>query len=121
MLKRDRELMKEIANKLSTYREIVRIIAYGSRVRGNNRDDSDFDILIIVNKKDGVIKGKIIDIIYDYELDTGISFSIKIYSEEELRINEGLGSPFIKSIKEEGIIFYDAEQKRKRDTCKVSP
>ena len=119
MLRKDMKLIKEIVRQLSTCKEIVKVIAYGSRVRGDNRIDSDYDILIIVNHKDRSIKNKIIDIVYSYELEKDISISIKILSTHEFKTNESLGSPFIKSVNEEGITIYDAEQRRKKEPCPI--
>ncbi len=91
-----------------------------SRARGDFRGDSDFDVLIVVDEKSRELKNKIIDIFYMYELATDISFSLTIRSQEELKFHERLGSPFLNSIKKEGIIFYDSRQRREEDALKVS-
>jgi len=120
MLKKEIAILDSIVGKLSSDKRIRKIIAYGSRVRGDHRGDSDLDVLVIIDKKDKKIKDKILNIFYSYELETDLSFSITILSREELEFNEHLGSPFIQSIKKEGIIFYDSECRRKKGSIKIS-
>jgi predicted nucleotidyltransferase len=89
-------------------------------VRGDYRGDSDLDVLVIIDKKDKKIKNKILNIFYSYELETDLSFSVTIFSLEELEFNERLGSPFIQSVKKEGIIFYDSERRGEKSPIKIS-
>lgn len=120
MFKKEMDILQEISKKLSPDRRILKIIAYGSRVRGDFESDSDLDLLVVVDKKDREIKEKILDIFYSYELKTEISFSVTILSKGELEFNERLGSPFIKEIKKEGLILYDSEQGREKSALKIS-
>jgi predicted nucleotidyltransferase len=120
MFKREMDILQEMANDFSAYKGIIKAIAYGSRVRGDYIGDSDLDVLIIVDKKDKALKDKILDLVYSYELNNDLSFSITIFSLSEYKYNEQLGSPFMKNIKKEGIIFYDSGKRRKKNTFKVS-
>jgi len=120
MFKKEKNILQEIAEKLSADKRILKAIVYGSRVRGDFRGDSDFDILVVVDKKSRELKDKIVDIFYAYELATDMSFSLTIRSQDELNFNERLGSPFFENIKKEGIIFYDSQQRREEDALKVS-
>jgi len=120
MFKKEREMLREISEKLSANRNVLKIIAYGSRVRGDYKGDSDLDVLVLVNKKDKSLRDKIFSIFYSYELETDIPFSATILSLEELEFNEKLGSPFIGSIKEEGITIYDSQYRREKGAIKIS-
>jgi predicted nucleotidyltransferase len=120
MFKKEKAILQAIVEKLSVDVRILKIIAYGSRVRGDYRGDSDLDVLVIVDKKDKKIKDKILNIFYSYELETDLSFSVTIFSLEELEFNERLGSPFIQSVKKEGIIFYDSERRGEKSPIKIS-
>lgn len=120
MFQKERDVLQKISEKLSTDRRILKAIAYGSRIRGDYRGDSDLDVLVIVDKKDREIKEEILNFFYSYELETDISFSVVIFSLEELEINERLGSPFIKNIKREGLTIYDSTGRGKKDAFKIS-
>lgn len=120
MFKKERDILQGISKKLSPDRGILKVIAYGSRIRGDFRGDSDLDLLVVVDKKNREIKEKILNIFYSYELKTEISFSVTILSRRELEFNERLGSPFIKEIKKEGLILYDSERKREKSALKIS-
>lgn len=110
MFEKEKRIFREIADKLSADERILRAILFGSRVRGDFRGDSDFDVMVIVDQKTQELKHKIIDIFYSYELATDISFSLMIRSREEVEFNKKLGSPFFKNIEKEGVVFHDSGQ-----------
>jgi len=109
MLEKEKRVLAFIAETLSQERAVRRIVAYGSRVRGDFREDSDFDIFVLVSKKTPALKDAIRGVFYDYEMEHEVPFSVAILSREEYDINAALGSPFIKSLIEEGVVIYDAE------------
>jgi uncharacterized protein len=77
---------------------------FGSRARGDNRSDSDWDILILVNsgKVTNEIEDQFRDGLYDLEIECGQIISTFIYPkdfwESSLRY-----SPLYKNVKKEGI------------------
>jgi len=119
MFLKEKRILSDIAEVLSSEPSVLKIVAYGSKVRGDFRGDSDFDIFVLVDRKSLYIKNKIIDVFYDYELRFDIPFSVSIFSKEEFDFNDAMGSPFIKSIKEEGIVIYDAQQRREEVPLKI--
>lgn len=91
----------------SLIREIepdARIILYGSTARGNSNEDSDIDLLILVNKNyiSRQEEKKIKYPLYDLEFDTGQIISPFIISALEWE-NKHSFTPLYKNIKEEGI------------------
>ncbi|MBI5026071.1 MAG: hypothetical protein HZC12_04925 [Nitrospirae bacterium] len=48
-----------------------------------------------------------------------IPFSVIILSKKEFDFNASISSPFIESINEEGVIIYDAQQRRQEGTLKI--
>lgn len=77
---------------------------FGSRARGTNRSDSDWDILILIdsNKVTNEIEDNFRDGLYDIELDCGQIISAFIYPkdfwESSLRY-----SPLYRNVVKEGI------------------
>jgi len=60
------------------------VYLFGSRARGNNRTNSDWDILILIDNKS--VTNEIDDLfredLYDIELDSGQIISTLIYTKE---------------------------------------
>ncbi|MBI4653931.1 MAG: nucleotidyltransferase domain-containing protein [Nitrospirae bacterium] len=119
LFSKEKKILSDIAEALSHEPSILKLIAYGSRVRGDFHGDSDLDVFVLVDKKTRYIKEKIIDIFYKYEMSYDISFSISIFSKDEFDFNNAIGSPFIKAIKAEGVIIYDAQLRREKVPLKV--
>ena len=91
------ELLKEIKERLQLEFPgiIEKVILFGSQAKGKANEDSDYDILVIINKKyDWKIKNKIVDLIYDFDLKYDILTDIKTISSEELNTIKGK-QPFI--------------------------
>jgi predicted nucleotidyltransferase len=60
------------------------IILYGSRARGDEKEDSDWDILILTNyPTDLKVESKFRDKLYELELETGETFSVFAYSKND--------------------------------------
>ncbi len=77
---------------------------FGSRARGEEIPDSDWDILILVesDKVTNEIEDKFRDELYDIELDTGQIISTFIYSKNQW--NSSLKfSPLYQNVKLDGI------------------
>lgn len=82
---------------------IDRIYLFGSRARGNEKPDSDYDLLIVVNHLDVKFREKIYDIVIDILLETGKLISLKIFAREEFRKLSQAHTPFMENIQREGI------------------
>lgn len=74
MKKSDQEIFSLLKQKA---REVIppdgRLILFGSRARGDNREDSDWDLLVILNKDELTWedRNEISDAFYDLELEIG--------------------------------------------------
>jgi predicted nucleotidyltransferase len=80
------------------------IYLYGSRARGDNRKDSDWDILVISSgdKVDFDYESDLRDPIIDIELESGEIISLLVYSKSDWR-NKKTISPLFANVIEEGI------------------
>jgi predicted nucleotidyltransferase len=82
------------------------IILYGSRARGEAKDDSDYDILVITEgKKDHKIKNVIYDELSDIFMETDQWVSAFIIDRESWESPVAKGSPFYKEVSHEGIVL----------------
>jgi len=77
---------------------------FGSRARGDNRPDSDWDILILIDNLDitNEIEDKFRDDLYNLELESGQIISTFIYSKNYWE-NRLSFSPLFRNVKREGI------------------
>jgi uncharacterized protein len=85
--------------------QIRRLVLFGSRARGNHRTDSDYDVLVVVMKKDNQLRDALYDAVMDVLLAHGRLVSLKIYDEREFARLQFLQPPFMKRIADEGILL----------------
>jgi len=80
------------------------VFLFGSRARGDNRPDSDWDILILIDNINitNEIDDKFRDDLYNLELESGQIISTFIYSKDYWQ-NSLSFSPLYKNVKKEGI------------------
>jgi len=79
------------------------VILYGSRARGDERADSDWDILILTDYPvDLATEEKFRDKLYDLELEIDEPLSVFIYSKNEWKRRQKI-TPFYRNVNKEGI------------------
>lgn len=84
MSKRD-IIIRKIQELTSNKYPDAEVYLYGSQARGDAKQISDWDLLILLNTKNVpfTLETKIMDEFYEIELETGEIFSPLIYSKEE--------------------------------------
>jgi predicted nucleotidyltransferase len=103
MKDKTQHITKLIRNYISTIDPNAEVILYGSRARGDEHIDSDWDILILTNYQINVeIERKFRNELYDLELETGESFSVFAYSKNDWQ-NIQKVTPFYQNILKEGV------------------
>lgn len=122
---RDNQLVKmdpvierfiEGLEKLNLREKIEEMYLFGSRARGTEMPDSDYDLLIVVNgnsktnKRSGAIyctnkefREKIYDLVVEIFLETGKDISLKIFKNEEFKRVCKMETPFTQNVLKEGI------------------
>ena len=107
MNERDRNLIAELKKRLpaDVMTHIRKVIAFGSRVRGESQEDSDLDLLILVDRKTPELEGKIEDIAYQVMWDHDFKpiLSIKVFTEAGYRQSLMEGFSFYKNVEREGV------------------
>ncbi len=82
---------------------IAALYAFGSRVRGSHAEWSDFDLLVVVRDKDPRMESKIIGMIVDEEIKSGLSFSPVVKDARAFELERGFHTPFYESVTREGV------------------
>ncbi len=78
---------------------LIDIVLFGSQLIDTNKQDSDYDILIIVkNKTDWKLEREISDICYDIDLKYGILTDTHILSEADLNTPRGKQPIFVNAM-----------------------
>lgn len=85
--------------------EIKQIVLFGSRARGDCAFDSDYDLLLVVLKKND----QLIDVLYEAVMDVllacGRLVSLKVFEEKEFTRLQALHTPFMQQVEREGILL----------------
>lgn len=78
-------ILEHIKQIVRSYEPAAKIYLYGSRASGKAKKDSDWDILILINKEviTYELEKRITDPLFELEFDTGEIISPMIYSENE--------------------------------------
>lgn len=99
-----KQILSRIKESISRREPNAEIILYGSRARKDNRSDSDWDILVLMDKENISLSDEqsLRHPLYDIELDTGEIFSLLVYSKKEWN-NKLKVTPLYKNVKKEGI------------------
>lgn len=97
------KIVSEFVAKISAHRgQITHMYLFGSRSRDDWRPDSDYDILIVLKKKETGIIDSLYDAVMDILLSTGRLVSLKIFSEEEFDRLKSIPTPFVTNALMEG-------------------
>ncbi len=106
MSRRGQNIIKKIRQKVNELDNSAEVILYGSRARGDNKNDSDWDILILLNRKnvDKDTEQAFRHHLFDLELEIGSPISVYVYSKHDWEGKYSV-TPLFKSIKNEGILI----------------
>lgn len=103
----NQQAMRELKQLLGTTfpDEIEKMILFGSRVTGDAREYSDYDVLVIVNHEyDWKFKDRIYDTTYDINLKYDLFTDVHVISTGELDTIKGK-LPFIEDALEHGVVL----------------
>jgi len=107
MKEQDRMIVLELKRRLSSdlQKRVIKFILYGSRARGVDVEDSDLDLVALVDEKTPEIESALDDLAYgvmwDYDFKPVIS--LKVFSETRFRSSTEKGLSFYRHIEKEGI------------------
>lgn len=107
MYAHEKKVLKRIKEQLIErfLDRIVSIYAFGSRVRGDHDEWSDFDVLVVVRDKTPEIESEIIGVFVDEEIESGIPFSPIIKDIKTFEMEKEFKTSLYKNIFKEGVLL----------------
>jgi len=98
-------VLEDFLGKIAPVRHhLRRMVLFGSRARGTERPDSDYDLLLVVDRKDDALIDVLYEAVMDVLLSHGRLVSLKIFPEQEFARLQALQTPFMQHIGREGIV-----------------
>ena len=97
------DILKRIKNIVLENDPEAKVYLYGSRARGTIKPDSDWDLLILLNKDNITydVEKRVTSPLYDLEFEIGEVISPIIYSENEWNFKHKI-TPFYHNVMKEG-------------------
>jgi predicted nucleotidyltransferase len=103
MKRRTKYILQRVKHNISEIDPTAKVILFGSRARGDERKDSDWDILVLTGYPVDLEKErKFRNHLYDLELETGEPFSLFAYSESDWNSRQKI-TPFYFNVLKEGV------------------
>ncbi len=103
MKKKTQHIARLIKNCVNDIDPSATVLLYGSRARGDEHQDSDWDILILTDYPANLeVERKFRNDLYDLELETEESFSIFVYSKHDWKTKQKI-TPYYQNVITEGI------------------
>ena len=81
--------------------EVKELVLFGSRARGDSREGSDYDVLLVVPKRTRELRERLLDIEVDFMNRYGALFATLLRSVDEWRATAGF--PLAINIEREGV------------------
>ena len=105
MLKKN-DILTRIKDIVSLTEPEATIILYGSYAKGVQKEESDIDILILINKEKITYSDeiRIKYPLYELEFETGTVISPIVFSRDDWEIRHKI-TPFYKNVKQDGILL----------------
>ena len=84
----------------------VRVLAFGSRARGDHRADSDLDLAVIVDKYDRTVDRRPL---WRADIDVWMDIDLVVYDLEQEKRMAGSLASLQSEVKKEGVLLFDRQ------------
>ena len=102
----DIEILQRCKKAITTAVADAEVILYGSRARGDAREYSDYDIIVLVNGPVNMsLKKKILDHVYPLELETAAVLTLIVYNKQQWDSPLYRAMPLHKNIDKDGVLL----------------
>ena len=99
----EKKVLSELKISILKLSDMAELRLYGSRARGDNDSESDFDILVVVPGLTKELKDTIRDIVWEKGFDNDMFISALIVNKQDWYESPLRVSPIKKSIEREGV------------------
>ncbi|MDZ7364024.1 MAG: nucleotidyltransferase domain-containing protein [candidate division KSB1 bacterium] len=82
---------------------IEKIILIGSHARGEQREDSDVDVVVLLKSSSEELRDRIYDYLVDFMLEHDVDISLKLIDQTTYQEWKEQSEPFTRSVEAEGI------------------
>jgi uncharacterized protein len=105
MKQEDNNIAGKIRSSIKGIDPNAQVIVFGSRARGDAKEDSDWDILILTSMPVSMeVEKSFRNILFELEIETGEVFSTFVYQKKIWNTRHRL-TPFYKNVKTDGVIL----------------
>jgi predicted nucleotidyltransferase len=103
MKQEDSYIANKIRDSIALVDSKAQVIVFGSRARGDAKRESDWDILILIDKPVSMeIETSFRNNLFDLEIETGEVFSTFVYQKKDWDTRHKV-TPLYRNIKKEGV------------------
>lgn len=103
MEKQDQHILGELAARVREQFPQAKILAFGSRVRGDFREDSDFDVCVILERCRRQDKKTLRRIAWEVAFEHGQVFNLLIFTDGEFEKGPLSESSLVHNIRQQNI------------------
>ena len=102
----DHRLLAECKAAIQEVVPGARVMLYGSRARGDAREDSDYDLVVLVDQEpDMELERAIVDRLVPLEVRTGQVLTVLVYSRSQWDSALYRAMPFHRNVTREGVLI----------------
>ena len=107
LTKKERGVIEEFKRRVEGQfpGELVSMLVFGSKARGDATEESDIDVIVISRSDDKKLAKDIRYTGYDLEIEHGVILSTQVYSEKHINYLRNIPTQFIQNVDREAVVI----------------